>query len=196
MRLLIIFLVLIVSSLSFPVNGKAENGSFDGVVTIAQTRGGVTTTTLYTCKGDKLRIENTDKSKPEPSNVVDLKGNKLTIIYPHNSTFVVVDLTKTPAPSGAPNLPPGFPALPNMNSAGAVPGNPSFSPPPGRGPAILSPARFSHARHQCHPCLTMPQMASGPSSSCRTNAWQPDGVRYARNAARGLRWADLALRPN
>jgi hypothetical protein len=46
----------------------------------------------------QLRVENTNKSKPEPINIVDLAtgrvrpnggldAKKLTIIYPHNSAF-------------------------------------------------------------------------------------------------------------
>jgi len=55
-----------------------------------------------------LRIENTDKSKPEPINIVDLDANKLTIIYPHNSTFVHVDLNKTAAATGRATNAAGF----------------------------------------------------------------------------------------
>jgi hypothetical protein len=92
---------------------------------------------LFTRKGNQLRIENADKSKPEPVNVVDLAANKLTIIYPHNSSFVVVDLTKRETQTGGPNLPPGFPTPPNMNASqseaatDSAQTRPAISPPPG-----------------------------------------------------------------
>ena len=43
-----------------------------------------------------------DKSKPEPVNIVDLATQKLTIVYPHNSSFVQIDLMQAEAqPGGA-----------------------------------------------------------------------------------------------
>ncbi len=81
---------------------RAGPASFEGTVSVSLTRSGTNTTQfLFTRKGNQLRIEDADKSKPEPINVVDLAANKLTIIYPHNSTFAQVDLTKAETQTSA-----------------------------------------------------------------------------------------------
>jgi hypothetical protein len=120
----------VATSWNAPAAEKAA--SFEGTVSASFTRGGTDTKEfLFTRKGNQLRIEDADKSKPEPINIVDLDAKKLTIIYPHNSTFVQIDLIRQlpdRAQMGAPNLPPslgsgvpgppGFPSPPNMNSVG------------------------------------------------------------------------------
>ena len=80
------------------VSSQAAEQSFEGIVDATETRGGTSTQTLYTTTGNELRIENPDKSKPESINIFDLAAKKLTIVYPHNSSFVVVDLTTKQAP--------------------------------------------------------------------------------------------------
>jgi hypothetical protein len=72
---------------------QSRGEPFEGIVTISESRGGLTKQTIYTRKGDQLRIENVDKSRPNPINILDLAAKKLTIVYPHNSSFVRVDLT-------------------------------------------------------------------------------------------------------
>src|ERR1700682_2541015 len=47
--------------------------------------GGQTTQLLFTRKDNRLRIENTDNSRPEPINVVELDSGRVTIVFPHNS---------------------------------------------------------------------------------------------------------------
>jgi hypothetical protein len=122
------FLFLFGGSLS----GAESSKVFEGTATFTEKRGGVATQFLYLRKSDQLRIEKTDKSKPEPINIIDLASKKLTIVYPHNSSFVQVDLTKEGEQAGAANLPTGFPVPPPIPSAGTNPGvAPSFSPPPG-----------------------------------------------------------------
>ena len=129
-----------------------EAASFEGVVLVSLTRSAADTTQfLFTRKGDQLRIENADKIKPEPINVVDLAANKLTIIYPHNSTFVQVDLTKAETQPDAPNLPPGFPPPPKMNTSPSE----AATTPVRVGPGISPPPGF-RVRRLCHQCLTTP----------------------------------------
>jgi len=147
---------------------RAEPASFEGTVSL--TRSGTDTTQyLFTRKGNQLRIENADRTTPEPINVVDLAANKLTIIYPHNSTFVQVDLGTPEAQMGAPNLPPSL--------GSGVPGPPGFPPPPninpssgeaatgsGRaGPAIPPPPGFpAPPPMPSRPPMPNNPMASGP----------------------------------
>ena len=137
-RLLTFVLAVEVISVATSWNAPAaeKTASFEGTVSASFTRGGTDTKKfLFTRKGNQLRIEDADKSKPEPINIVDLDAKKLTIIFPHNSTFVHVDLIpplRDRAQPGAPNLPPGFPTPPNIPAApiGARPG-PAIPPPPG-----------------------------------------------------------------
>jgi hypothetical protein len=104
----------------------ANQDVFAGVVTARLTRGTASSQFVFTRKGNQLRIENTT-NQLEPINIVDLAANKLTIVYPHNTTFVQLDLTKKAAPSAAPPMP----ALtPNQAGAPAQLG-PAISPPPG-----------------------------------------------------------------
>ena len=143
MRHFITLLALVLAMPPLLVCATDKDNNFEGTLTATETRDGVAMQFLYSRKGDKLRIEPGDKSKPEAVNIVDLAAKRLTIVYPHNSTFVVVDLTKTPAPSGAPNLPPGFPPASKVGQLQAgAPTIPSFPPPSTRGPAISPPPGF------------------------------------------------------
>jgi hypothetical protein len=112
-----------------------KSGTFEGTVTALLSRaGGHAAEFVFTRKGDLLRIEN-KSNKLEPINIIDLKAKKLTIVYPHNTTYVCVDLTKKRAEPGAP----GMPNFPNpMRSASLMPATtpegkigPSLPPPPG-----------------------------------------------------------------
>jgi hypothetical protein len=143
-------------ALLFPARERrAEAASFEGTVSASLTRSETDTTQfLFTRKGDQLRIEHTDKSKPEPVNIVDLAAKKLTIIYPHNSTFVQVDLTKAETQTGGPNLPPGFPPPPKMNTS---PGEAAITP-VRIGPAISPPPGFPTPP----PRPSMPPMPNNP----------------------------------
>jgi hypothetical protein len=119
-----------------------KNTTFEGTISATLTRAGTQVTNFeFNRKGNLLRVENTT-NKLEPINIVDLAANKLTIIYPHNTTFVRVDLTKRAAQPGAPPLPPnppslgsgaaGFPTPPNALQSEAATGQigPTISPPP------------------------------------------------------------------
>jgi hypothetical protein len=134
--------------------GAEKDGGFEGTLIVTQTRGDVSTHTLYVRKGDELRIENPDKSKPEPINIVHLGAKKLTIVYPHNSSFVVVDLTRTPSLAGV-----GDPGG-QMPGASAPVGPGSTIPATGR-PAILPPPGFPSPP----PMPSMPPMPSNPMAS-------------------------------
>ena len=120
-----------------------KNTTFEGTISATLTRAGTQITNFeFNRKGNLLRIENTT-NKLEPINIVDLAANKLTIIYPHNTTFVRVDLTKRAAQPGVLPLPPnspslgsgaaGFPTPPNASQSEAATGQigPKISPPPG-----------------------------------------------------------------
>src|SRR5437016_14654847 len=102
---------------SFATALLADN-TFEGVVSATSTRAGTEPVHfVFTRKGSQLRIENTT-NKLEPINIVDLESKRLTIIYPHNSTFVNVDLTKKQAQASAPGLPAGVPLPPAVPPEG------------------------------------------------------------------------------
>jgi hypothetical protein len=124
---------------------------FEGTIEATLTRAGAEATRFaFTRKDDLLRIENTS-NKLEPINIVDLAAKKLTIVYPHNTTFVHLDLNKAAAQPSAPPLPPNFPAQPTLNAsrseAATARIGPNISPPPG----FPSPP----------PMPSIPQMPSG-----------------------------------
>ena len=133
---------LVLAGSAFVLAGAADKArGFEGILTVTETRDGISTQTVYTGKGEKLRIENADKSKPEPINVVDLAAKKLTIVYPHNSSFVVLDLIKNDAPSSSSNRAPGVIAPPDSTEGGVSHGL-AFTPPPRPGLATSPPPGF------------------------------------------------------
>jgi hypothetical protein len=87
------------------LSGADKNAAFEGTISATLTRAGTEATHfVFTRKGNLLRIENTT-NKLEPINIVDLAANKLIIVYPHNTSFVHVDLAKKQSPPGAPPMP-------------------------------------------------------------------------------------------
>jgi hypothetical protein len=110
----------------------ADN-TFEGTVAATSTRPGMDPVHfVFTRKGNQLRVENTS-NKLEPINIVDFDAKRLTIVYPHNTTFVNVDLTKKQAQSSAPGLPPGMQLPPGFPAPGSNPAGiqqPGSSPPP------------------------------------------------------------------
>ena len=132
------FLVsLLAGFLSF--GAWAKENTFEGTITATEENGGAPTAFLYTRKGDLVRIETPDAKTPVPINVLNLAQQKLTIIYPHNRSFVNVDLITKPASVagvGDRGALPGSPTPPKLNASpseaatGGRPG-PSISPPPG-----------------------------------------------------------------
>lgn len=117
----------------------ADKGEvFEGTISATLTRAGTDTTHfLFTRKGNQLRIENVDHIRPEPINIVDLDAKKLTIVFPHNSSFVHLDLNKAPEQPGMPNNPAsagmGMPGNPGMGTGGmpSMPMMPAIPPIPG-----------------------------------------------------------------
>ena len=108
----------------------AKDEPFEGKVTATLTRGDQATAIVFTRKGNQLRIEEPE-AKLEPVNIIDLEGKKLTIVYPHNTTFVHVDLAKPASNAKQPEIPPlPPPALPSRSNPPTTVG-PNISPPPG-----------------------------------------------------------------
>ncbi len=82
-------------------------GAFEGLIKAASTQGGQTTALLYTVGTNALRIEVTGSARPNPVDVLDRNSGQLTLLFPHNRSFVRLK----PAPDN-PATPPGFPGMP------------------------------------------------------------------------------------
>ena len=90
------FLVCLLAGF-LPFGAWAKENNFEGTITATEENGQAPTAFLYTRKGDLVRIETPDAKTPVPINVLNLAQQKLTIIYPHNRSFVNVDLITKPA---------------------------------------------------------------------------------------------------
>jgi Domain of unknown function (DUF4412) len=94
--------------------------AFEGKIEVAITQGSETTPLLYTVASNSLRIEVTGTSWPNPIDIVDLKSGVVTLVFPHNRSFV--------------GLKPG-----NENAAASPAGIPGITMPPGGLPAGIGP---------------------------------------------------------
>lgn len=110
--------------------------AFEGRIQATLTRGGETQTFIYTAGTNQLRIERGETDQPYPQNIVNRGTGELTLLFPHNRSFVRLkpagDNTASfptapamPAPSArlpsgigpqpsTGNLPPQQPAMPQM----------------------------------------------------------------------------------
>lgn len=100
---------------------------FEGRITTTMTRGGDSQTLLYTIGTNSLRIECLETDYPYPRDIIDLTSGQLTLLFPHNRSFV--RLTATTDDGTAPSTPTGFPP-------GGVPPMPPTAPPGGMPPQI------------------------------------------------------------
>lgn len=111
------------------LSGADKNAAFEGTISATLTRAGTEAMHfVFTRKGNQLRVENTT-NKLEPINIVDLAANKLTIVYPHNTSFVHVDLTRKQSQPGAPSMPQM--QMPNNATGAPAMGMPPMPPMPG-----------------------------------------------------------------
>lgn len=153
-----LFKTLATTSCAVALGASAANekAAFEGTVSATLTRAGTEATQfLFTRKTNLLRTESAT-NKLEPINMVDLQEKKLTIIYPHNSTFVHVDLTKTTAGPGAPKPPPGFPTPPNMPISPQPDTQKDLHPSP--PPSFPSPPPLPSMPQLPNPAAAGPQM--------------------------------------
>jgi hypothetical protein len=112
----------------------ATNAPFVGRINATLAQGDQSLPLLFTVGTNAVRVEITDPSRPYPVNIRDRQSKALTLVFPHNRSFVrLASATPPPAqpgPAGMPPLPQSVPAAP-----GLPPGPPS--PPPGIGPTNL-----------------------------------------------------------
>jgi hypothetical protein len=136
--------------------------AFEGRITAASIQGGQATTLLYTVGTNALRLEVTGSDRPNPVDVLDLRAGTLTLLFPHNRSFV--RLPPASEPASAP--PPGFAPPPASLPSGLGPqtGTPAPpAPPPGFPPTGLPPGVGPQAQMSNAPGVpAMPQMPSTP----------------------------------
>ena len=143
-------IVVLLAAASLPFSASA----FEGRVEAVLVHGTESTAMLYTVGATQLRIEVTGSTAPNPVDILDLKSGALTLLFPHNRSFVRLKPAKEeaampgvpgmPLPPGC--LPPGIGpqtnAAPGTAIAPQVPlkiGPPAGAPampamPPGIGP--------------------------------------------------------------
>ena len=144
--------------------------AFDGKIDIVITRGSETTPLLYTVGENFLRVEVIGSDRPNPIDIVDLKSGVLTLLFPHNRSFVRLKsgaANTSAQPPGAPAFPrppPGMAPLSHPNPAAAgPPGAPAIPTPPGGLPPGIGPQPqgvTGAAVPQMPPMPMMPPMMS------------------------------------
>ena len=108
-------------------------GAFEGRIAAELVRGTETTALLYTVGPEHLRIEVTGSDWPHPINVVELKSGAITLLFPHNRSFV--RLENGGASRGPDQTPFGTAAPPALPIPPGIGPQPSFpTPAPGARP--------------------------------------------------------------
>jgi Domain of unknown function (DUF4412) len=140
---------LVIGLAFFTALTAARAHAFEGHVSATLARGGETQTFLYTVGTNTLRIERGESDRPYAKNIVNRDTGEITLVFPHNRSFVRLKSsganTAAPAPV-MPGLPPGGmpPGLgPQTGTtppgAGGMPAPPAGLP-PGIGPQAQTPA--------------------------------------------------------
>jgi len=146
----------------------ATGFAFEGHISATVVRGGETQTFLYTVGTNELRVERGETDRPYAKDIVNLDTGDITLVYPHNRSFVRLEAS-TPKASAPP---PGLPAMPSMpvgvgpltqnigptNLAGmpVMAQMPAMPASPNRLPPGIGPQAGNNS-----PAPGMPQMPSG-----------------------------------
>ena len=112
-------LLVLLLALGHPLSGFA----FEGRIDVGVTQGGQVSGLLYTAGTNCLRVERTETNWPYARNIVNLQTGEITLLLPHNRSFVRLKAASQNgrqslpgAPDGAPRGggAPGIPATPMM----------------------------------------------------------------------------------
>ena len=128
---------LLLSMASFAAN------AFERTIQATVTRGKHAESYTYTVCTNMLRIARTDGDRPHAVNLVALDGGEVTLVFPHNHSFVRLNPHREVArPAGFPDMPlprGGLPpGLGPQTDASAPPGQPTATATPGQiGPVNL-----------------------------------------------------------
>jgi hypothetical protein len=129
--------------------GAATTFAFEGRIEAVLNRGGETQTFLYTVGANHLRVERTETNWPHAKNIVNLQSGEVTLLFPHNRSFVRLKNGGAHAPSRVPA---------GASSAGvssdmrhiprttALPAMPIGAITSGIGPQSAMPGQFANLR--------------------------------------------------
>ncbi len=101
----------------------ASARAFEGRINATTTQGNQSEALLYTVGTNYLRVELTATNRPNPVDILDRQTGALTLLFPHNRSFVRLQ----PVVENASMSPPGIPPMPG----GLPPGMGPQSRPPG-----------------------------------------------------------------
>jgi hypothetical protein len=107
----------------------AHGAAFQGRISATFTRGGEALPILYTVGSNSIRIEVTGSSHPHPINIIDRQSGALTMVYPHNRSFMRMNSQAQPDPNR--NVPSGFQPANSFPAPAVVPAPQSPRPGPG-----------------------------------------------------------------
>jgi hypothetical protein len=113
--------------------------AFERRIAATITRGGQAENLLYTVGTNFLRVEMVATNWPNPVDILDIKSGALTLLFPHNRSFVRLKpaTEHLSTPPGFPQMPAGLP--PGVGPQSRPPGVPAMpnNLPPGIGPTNL-----------------------------------------------------------
>ena len=104
--------------------------AFEGRIQATLNRDGPVETLLYTVGTNRLRIERGETDHPYPQNLVNLDTGDITILFPHNRSFVRLKPASENVSTGVPGAP-GMPMPP-----GGLPPGIGPQPPPGNASTV------------------------------------------------------------
>jgi Domain of unknown function (DUF4412) len=124
--------------------------SFEGRISATLTSGGQAQALLYTVATNALRIERSETKRPHAWNIIELNSEEVTLVFPHNRSFVRLKAPSTDPKPEAPTMPMpprsgpamsglqagGTPAMPAP--IGALPGGMPMLPLPEMQPLELT----------------------------------------------------------
>jgi len=143
--------------------------AFEGRISAISARGGPPVPLLYTVGTNYLRVEMTDTNWPNAIDILDRNSGQMTLVFPHNGTFVRLKAAannSSASPPGFPQMPSGLPpgigpqARSNPPGASAMPMRPQMPVPPQRLPPGVGPTNLPECprcrrcpphREACHP---------------------------------------------
>ena len=141
-KFILMALIVVFIGVSF---SAASASAFVGRLTVTLTRGGQTQNFIYTAGTNALRIERGETDWPHARNLVDRQTGAVTLLFPHNRSFVRLKSSdaNTAAPGPAmPGMPPGGLPPGIGPQAGATPGIPAMPAPPTGLPPGIGPTNL------------------------------------------------------
>jgi hypothetical protein len=134
--------------------------AFEGRIVVQTMQGGSGTPLLYTVGTNFLRVEITDATRPNPVTILDRHSGALTILFPHNRSFVRLK----PAMENSSAASPGFPVMPAGIPPGVGPTNLPMLPALHAPPSGVSPGVDLQAQTPAIPAMpNMPGVGGMPA---------------------------------